>query len=152
MAHIDFVSKLHKKTTRNYLERVCEHDKIECATVAKQYGEDYWDGDRRYGYGGYRYDGRWEVVAEDMIQHYGLRSGHKILDVGCGGGGSLTRFLQLGFTPQNLYGIDIMEARIDEAKEKFPNMNFTCDDAAAMPYESDKFDLVVESTMFVPVE
>ena len=75
----------------------------------------------------------------------------KILDVGCGGGGSLTRFLQLGFIPQNLYGIDIIEERIDEAKGKYPNMNFTCDDAAAMPYESDKFNLVVESTMFVQI-
>ena len=61
--------KLHKKTERNYLERVCEHDKIECATVAKRYGQEYWDGDRKYGYGGYHYDGRWEVVAREIIAH-----------------------------------------------------------------------------------
>jgi len=48
-----------------------EYDKAECAAVAKEYGADYWDGDRRYGYGGYRYDGRWFPVAEAIAKHYG---------------------------------------------------------------------------------
>ena len=54
MAEIDFVSKIHKATKRDYLARVTECDKAECAEVAIQFGKDYWDGDRRYGYGGYR--------------------------------------------------------------------------------------------------
>jgi len=73
----------------------------------------------------------------------------RILDVGCGGGGSLTRFTQLGFSPDNIYGIDIIKERISEAKIKYPNFNFVCDDAASMPYETNMFDLVMESTMFV---
>ena len=54
MAYIDFVSELHKSTDRDYIGRVTSADKAECATVAKEYGYDYWDGDRKYGYGGYR--------------------------------------------------------------------------------------------------
>ncbi len=77
------------------------------------------------------------------------RKSSKILDVGCGGGGSLLRFLQLGFTPENLYGIDILRERISDAQKNYPNLNFICDDAGSMPYESDMFDLVMESTMFV---
>lgn len=73
----------------------------------------------------------------------------KVLDVGCGHGGSLTRLIQLGFPPGNVHGIDILPERIREATETFPNSNFVCDDAASMPYESDSFDLVMESTMFV---
>ena len=72
MAYIDFISKLHKKTNRNYVERVVQYDKASCAEVALQYDKEYWDGDRQYGYGGYHYDGRWRVVAEDIATHYGL--------------------------------------------------------------------------------
>ena len=53
---------------------------------SKEYGFEYWDGDRRFGYGGYKYDGRWEVVAKDLINEYNLKDGAKILDVGCGKG------------------------------------------------------------------
>ena len=66
MAYVDFVGRLHTATKRDYVQRVVEHDKAECAEVAIRFGEDYWDGERRYGYGGYRYDGRWRVVAEAM--------------------------------------------------------------------------------------
>ena len=50
MAYIDFVSELHKSTKRDYIGRVTSDDKAECAKIAKQYGFDYWDGDRKYGY------------------------------------------------------------------------------------------------------
>jgi ubiquinone/menaquinone biosynthesis C-methylase UbiE len=75
----------------------------------------------------------------------------RILDVGCGGGTSLARFLQFGFRAQNLCGIDINPERIKEAKDRYPNIEFVCDDAAAMPYGSETFDLVLESTMFVQI-
>jgi len=79
------------------------------------------------------------------------RKTSKILDVGCGGGGSLMRFLQLGFSPNNLYGIDIIEERINETRKKYPNLNFICNDATSMQFESNMFDLVLESTMFVQI-
>ena len=44
MAYIDFISKIHKATARDYLGRVTEHDKAECAEVALHWGKDYWDG------------------------------------------------------------------------------------------------------------
>ena len=52
---------------------------------AKEYEFDYWDGDRRYGYGGYKFiEGRWKPVAQALIDTYGLTDSSKILDVGCG--------------------------------------------------------------------
>ena len=84
MQEIDFITQLHTSTKRDYVQRVVEHDKAECATVAKQWGYDYWDGERQYGYGGYTYDGRWRVVADAMAKHYGLNAADRNLDVGCG--------------------------------------------------------------------
>jgi len=59
-------NKLHKKTSRKYIDRMVD-DKINCMDKAKEYGYDYWDGDRKFGYGGYKYDGRWKEIAQDLI-------------------------------------------------------------------------------------
>ena len=63
----NFVTSLHESTERDYLARMID-DKVHCMGIAKKYGEDYWDGDRRYGYGGYKYmPGRWKLIAEKLI-------------------------------------------------------------------------------------
>ena len=77
MAYIDLVSEVHKATKRDYLGRVNEASKAECAKIAKQYGFDYWDGERKFGYGGYRYDGRWKPVAQKIADYYQLKPKQK---------------------------------------------------------------------------
>ena len=87
MAYIDFLSTVHKSTTRNYLARVNEpeYPKAKAATLAKNWGVEYWDGDRRFGYGGYKYlAGRWKPVAEALIKNNDLTNDSSVLDVGCG--------------------------------------------------------------------
>lgn len=79
------------------------------------------------------------------------RETSKVLDVGCGSGSSLIRFLQLGFSPEQLFGIDVLEDRINEGKRRYPNFGLVCDDATAMPFDTATFDLVMESTMFVQI-
>jgi protein-L-isoaspartate(D-aspartate) O-methyltransferase len=72
MAYIDFQSSLHKATKRDYLARVndSEYPKPRAAELAKKWGYDYWDGDRRICYGGYKYmEGRWEKVARAIVDH-----------------------------------------------------------------------------------
>jgi len=72
----------------------------------------------------------------------------KVLDVGCGVGGSLIQFLGFGFSPNSLYGIDVIPERIEEAKGRWPTINFTCGDATAMDYKPNYFDMVLQSGMF----
>ena len=50
---LNVVTPLHKRTARDYLARMVD-DKVHCMLKAKEYEFDYWDGDRRFGYGGYR--------------------------------------------------------------------------------------------------
>ena len=81
MAYTDFISIVHKSTKRDYLARVNEYPKAKAAEMAKGFDYDYWDGDRRINYGGYRYiEGRWEKVALAMIKYYDLPKKPKILD------------------------------------------------------------------------
>jgi 2-polyprenyl-3-methyl-5-hydroxy-6-metoxy-1,4-benzoquinol methylase len=115
MQELDFISANHTKTQRNYVQRVVEHDKAECAVKAKEWGYDYWDGDRRYGYGGMVYDGRWQPIAERIARHYGLAPGMKVLDVGCGKGFLLYELTQ-AVPGLDVAGLDISAYAIEHAK------------------------------------
>ena len=141
MQEVDFVGKVHKSTTRDYLGRVTAHDKAECAEVALQWGRDYWDGERHHGYGGFRYDGRWRAVAEAIVDHYKLPDGVRILDVGCGKGFLLYEFTQV-LPNADVHGIDISQYAIDHAKEEV-QASLQVGHAKHLPFPDDHFDLVV---------
>ncbi|NQU61395.1 MAG: class I SAM-dependent methyltransferase [Rhodospirillales bacterium] len=140
MKEIDFISSLHTSTKRDYVQRVVEHDKAESATVAKQWGKDYWDGDRRYGYGGYTYDGRWRAVADAMANHYDLKAGDRILDVGCGKAFLLYELTQ-AVPGIEVAGIDVSEYGLEHAKEEVkPFLKLAT--ATDLPFEDNEFDFV----------
>lgn len=147
MEYIDFLSPLHKATRRDYLARVndLEFPKAKAATLAKQWGEDYWDGDRRICYGGYRYmPGRWEPVAKAMVEHYGLKAGDKILDVGCGKGFQLLE-LERVLPGLELYGIDISEYAVANAHEDIAG-RLRVGNATSLPWPDNYFDYVFSIT------
>jgi ubiquinone/menaquinone biosynthesis C-methylase UbiE len=141
MAYIDFVSAVHKKTKRDYLGRVNEFPKAEAAKIAKRFDKEYWDGDRKIGYGGFKYDGRWRAVAKQMAAHYGIKPGDKVLDVGCG-----KAFLLYDFTQEvpgvEVAGIDISAYGIENAKEEVKQF-LQVGNANTLPYPSGYFDLVI---------
>jgi SAM-dependent methyltransferase len=139
--HIDLVQALSASTKRDYVQRVVQYDKAECAAIAKQWGHDYWDGDRRYGYGGYRYDGRWRRLADEMAGRYGLKAGDRVLDVGCGKGYLLYEFTQ-AVPGIEVRGLDASVYGIEHAKEEVQPF-LTPGSAATLPYADGEFDLVV---------
>jgi len=146
MAYVDFLSVIHKSTKRDYLARVNDPDypKAKAAALAKQWGHDYWDGDRRICYGGYRYDGRWAKVAKAMADHYGIKAGDKILDVGCGKAFLLYDFTQV-VPGVEVTGIDISAYGIENAKEEVRD-RLQVGNANALPFPDKHFDLVISIT------
>lgn len=147
MAYIDFQSPLHKATKRDYLARVNdpEYPKPRAAELAKKWGYDYWDGDRRICYGGYNYmEGRWEKVAKALSDHYGLKAGSKVLDVGCGKGFQLFELTRV-CPGIEVYGLDISEYALANAKEEVYD-RLTLGSATSLPWPDKHFDLVFSIT------
>jgi SAM-dependent methyltransferase len=138
---IDFTQTLHSSTKRDYVARVVEFDKATSAEVASRFGQEYWDGERQYGYGGYRYDGRWRPIAERMAKHYNLKPGMRVLDVGVGKGFLLYEFTQV-VPGLEVAGLDISAYGIENSKEEVRSA-LTLGTAAKLPYADKSFDLVL---------
>ena len=84
--------KNYPKTKRNLSERAQEKT-IEDRMIARQFGREFFDGERRHGYGGFTYQSRfWEKVIPDIVEYYNLSSDARILDIGCAKGFMLYDF------------------------------------------------------------
>ena len=144
MAELDFMSVLHKSTKRDYLARVNDPDypKAKAAKLAKKFSKDYWDGDRRICYGGYRYlEGRWEKVARAINDHYPLPAKPKILEIGCGKGFLLYDFLKV-IPDAEIYGIDISDYAIANSKPEIRD-RLQIGNATDLAWPDNTFDLVI---------
>jgi SAM-dependent methyltransferase len=144
LAYIDLMSPLHKATSRDYLGRVNdpEYPKAKAAKLAKQWGYEYWDGDRRINYGGYKYiPGRWAPVAEKMIEYYELKPGSKVLDIGCGKGFLIYELLKV-LPGIEVRGLDISTYAIENAHPDVKHL-IESGSAAKLPYRNQEFDFVL---------
>jgi len=106
MAEINLLRR-YPKAKRNIQKRA-EAQSPENIALARQYGQAYFDGPRDQGYGGYRYDGRWVAIAEDMVGHWGLKAGDRVLDVGAAKG-FLVKDLMKVCPGLEAFGLDISE-------------------------------------------
>lgn len=141
---VNVVTGLHRGTRRDYLGRMVDR-KVHCMEVARRYGRDYWDGDRCYGYGGYRYDGRWKPVAQALAERYGLDGSSRVLDVGCGKAYLLHELR--GLLPGiDIRGFDVSEYALEQALEGTREHLFPHRAEAPNPFPDGQFDLVLSLT------
>jgi SAM-dependent methyltransferase len=139
---LDIVTPLHKMTKRDYLARMTD-DKVHCMLKAKEYEFDYWDGDRRYGYGGYRYiEGRWAPVAQALIETYGLKRDARILDVGCGKAFLLYELKKL-LPEAQIAGFDVSQHGLASAMDGVRPYLYSYRAQDRYPYGDKHFDLVL---------
>lgn len=113
----------------------------EMRAIARQFGQDFFDGERLYGYGGFQYFPRfWQPVIPDFVEHFHLTQHSKILDVGCAKGFMLYDFTQLvpGIEVQ---GLDISDYAVENAKPEVKD-KLQVGSAVSLPYDDDSFDAV----------
>jgi len=91
-----------------------------------------------------------QKAAYEMLGQAGFLplQGKKILEVGCGSGKVLADLLEWGANPSDLYGVDLLVGRIEEARVSYPQMHFECVNAENLPYPDEMFDLVLFFTVF----
>ncbi len=144
---LEIVTPLHRATKRDYLARMND-DKVHCMLKAKEYEFDYWDGDRRYGYGGYKFiEGRWKPVAQALIDIYGLKDGSNVLDVGCGKAFLLYEMKKI-LPGLQVAGFDISRYGLACAKDEIKPYLYRYRAQDRYPYGDGHFDLVISLGCF----
>ncbi len=139
---VNFVNTLHSSTKRNYVERMM-NEKINCMVEAKKYDKNYWDGDRKFGYGGYKYiPNRWKPVAESLIKTYNLKENSKLLDVGCGKGFLLYEIKKI-LPKIEIKGIDFSNYAIQNSKHEIKKYLSKKKAQDKFEYKDKYFDLVI---------
>lgn len=113
----------------------------EIVNESKKFGQMYFDGPRAYGYGGYKYDGRWVPVAKAIINHYGLKAGMRILDIGCAKG-FLVKDLLSACPGLEVFGLDISEYAISHCEPEVVG-RLHIGNAKSLPFPNHSFDLVL---------
>lgn len=141
MPEVDLLRSYPKTKRQDLLEtreNVSEADR----KIAKQFGQDYFDGPRRLGLGGYFYHPKYfKQVVRDFADHYSLGSNCSILDVGSGKGFMLKDFRDL-LPDSFLRGIDISQYCYDNCLPEIKDCLLigSCDD---LPFQDKEFDLVI---------
>lgn len=139
---LNLVTPLHEATKRDYKTRLLD-DKVPCMEIARRFELEYWDGDRRYGYGGYQYiPGRWTGVAKELIKSYDLKASDKVLDIGCGKGYLLYE-LQKQLPGLELHGIDRSLYALSHLHPKLKAKMTYKYAQDGLPYKDKEFALVL---------
>jgi SAM-dependent methyltransferase len=137
---IDLLKK-YPKTKRNLEERVLnktEEDRL----VARRFDRNFFDGERRFGYGGFNYDSKyWLGVVGDFRKYWRLTKKNSLLDVGCAKGFMMHDF-NLEIPGINIKGVDISSyAILNSIKSMKKNVQVA--NAIALPFEDKSFDYVI---------
>tara|TARA_B100000787_G_scaffold62363_1_gene45807 strand:+ start:88 stop:753 length:666 start_codon:yes stop_codon:yes gene_type:complete len=144
---LSFLQKNHNNTKRNYLQRM-QNNKVFCMGIAKKYENQYWDGNRKFGYGGYRYiQGRLTKITKLLITRFKLTNKSKILDVGCGKGFLLYEIKKI-LPGATVVGLDISKHGIKNCHPSLKNNLKIFDAKKKLPFKNGQFDLALSFGLY----
>ena len=104
----------YPRADRNLKERL-ENKTEKDREIARRFGRQFFDGDRRHGYGGFHYSAKfWQPVVPTFVDYWKIETGFKLLDVGCAKGFMLYDFLQI-VKGIEVAGVDISNYAIENA-------------------------------------
>ena len=133
--------KNYPKSKRNLDKRLSEKSP-EIVKIAREFGKEFFDGDRKFGYGGLTYNPKyWENVVKDFVEYYKIKPDAKILDVGCAKGYMLYDFKRQ-YPGLELHGVDISEYAIKNCHPEVKD-NLQVGKADNLKFEDNYFDLVI---------
>ncbi len=131
----------YPKANRNLDQRLAEKTD-DVRNIARQFDREFFDGDRKHGYGGFSYNPRfWEPVIPDFQEHFGELAGKTVLDVGCAKGFMLFDLKRL-VPGVNVMGIDISAYAIENSLPEVKS-NLVIGNAISLPFASKAFDVVI---------
>lgn len=137
---IDLLEK-YPKSKRNLDERSTnktEKDRL----IARKFGKDFFDGDRKHGYGGFNYNAKyWSEVVKTFQNYWNLSKNSSILDIGCAKGFMLYDFISL-IPDIKVKGIDISPYAIENSMPSVKKYLSVCD-AKKLPFLDNSFDYVI---------
>jgi ubiquinone/menaquinone biosynthesis C-methylase UbiE len=139
MGEVNLLARL-PASKRNVKDRAAAKS-ADLVARAREYGQLYFDGPREYGYGGYRYDGRWIPIAEDIVRHFGLRPGDRVLDVGCAKG-FLVKDLMKVCPGLEAFGLEISEYALMHCEPETVG-RLHLGNAVKLPFPDDSFRAVI---------
>ena len=138
MAEVNLLAR-YPRTTRNVKARL--ENKEQNRAIAMQFGKEYFDGTREQGYGGYRYDGRWIPIAADIVKHFDLKSGDRVLEVGCGKGFLVKDLMQI-CPGLEVFGLDISEYAVMNCEPEVIG-RIHVGNATRLPFPNNSFHAVL---------
>jgi SAM-dependent methyltransferase len=139
MAEVDLLRR-YPRARRNIEKRHAAQTE-ENVRLARQYGREYFDASRDTGYGGYVYDGRWIPVAHDIVEHFGLTAGSRVLDVGAAKG-FLVKDFAIVCPGLEAFGLDISEYALLHCEPEVVG-RLHLGSADALPFPDASFDAVI---------
>lgn len=138
MAEINLLAK-YPKAKRDVKART--FNKEENRAIALKFGREYFDGTREQGYGGFKYDGRWVAIAEDIVKFYGLKPGDRVLEIGCAKG-FLVKDLMKVCPGLEVFGVDVSDYAVKNCEPEVVG-RIHQGDARNLKFPDKSFDLAI---------
>lgn len=134
--------KNYPKSKRNLDERSQKKSEKD-REIARKFGKDFFDGERRYGYGGFNYNEKfWTKVIPDFVNYWKMEDNCSLLDIGCAKGFMLFDFKKY-LSNIKVKGIDISDYAINNAHPDIKNELFVYDINNKLPFGDNSFDYVI---------